>query len=132
MFAGLRSHAPLPPLIDKPGQPDRQSAAGGIGTLAAGFRMDWDDLRVFLALARGGSVRAAAAVLGVSASTVARRMDRLEKGVGSKLFDRLPAGFALTAIGETMLALAENVETDIFSLSGALRDATGRCPERSA
>ncbi|MBE7379888.1 MAG: LysR family transcriptional regulator [Leptolyngbya sp. SIO1E4] len=49
--------------------------------------MNWNDLRVFLALARSGSVRSAAIRLAVSHSTVVRRVDALEKSLGVRLFE---------------------------------------------
>jgi len=68
---------------------------------------DWDDLRVFLALAREGSLTAAARRLEVSHPTIARRVQALESTIGARLFDRLPDRFALTAAGEELLADAE-------------------------
>lgn len=78
--------------------------------------MDWDDLKVFLALARGGSVRVAAQALGVSHSTVARRIDGFENDLGVRLFDRLPDGYALSALGEQMVERAERAETEVLAL----------------
>ncbi|MGD7385698.1 helix-turn-helix domain-containing protein, partial [Ralstonia pseudosolanacearum] len=54
--------------------------------------MQWDDIRHFLALAREGSLSAAARRLGVEHTTVARRADALEQALGVWLFDRLPRG----------------------------------------
>lgn len=85
--------------------------------------MDWNDLRIFLALARHGSVRAAAAKLDVSHSTVARRTELLEKQLGARLFDRLPSGYAITAAGEDVRGIAEEVERD---LDGLERQMLGR------
>ncbi len=78
--------------------------------------MDWDDIKLFLALLRGGSVRNAAARLGVSHSTVARRIDALEKQLQVRLFDRLPTGYVLTPTGEDMLKTAERVEDELGGL----------------
>jgi DNA-binding transcriptional LysR family regulator len=61
--------------------------------------MDWDDVRHFLALARTGSVRAAGAALGVSHSTVARRVEGLEQRLGARLFDRHRDGYMLSDAG---------------------------------
>ena len=55
--------------------------------------MNWDDLKVLLALSREGSTRKAAATLGVSNTTVMRRLESLEEQVGGRLFDRTPDGF---------------------------------------
>jgi len=71
---------------------------------------DWDDLRVFLALAREGNLTAAARLLGVSHPTVARRIKALEASFGARLFDRLPNRFVLTAAGEELLADAQAME----------------------
>ncbi|MFT4627094.1 MAG: DNA-binding transcriptional LysR family regulator [Myxococcota bacterium] len=78
--------------------------------------MDWNDLRHFLALARTGSVRAAGASLGVSHSTVARRVDALEERLAARLFDRHRDGFTLTDAGRQMLPGAERVEREMAAL----------------
>ena len=70
----------------------------------------WDDLRVFLATARAGSARAAGAELGVSHSTVARRVEELEARLGTTLFDRIDSGYAITPTGERLRAHAEDME----------------------
>ena len=58
--------------------------------------IDWDDVRYFLAVARGGSVRAAAERLGVNHSTVLRRIAQLEERLGAHMFEKLPSGYRLT------------------------------------
>lgn len=73
--------------------------------------MNWDDIRVFLALAREGSVSGAGKVLGVNHTTVARRVSALEATLGTRLFDRSREGYALTQAGENMVAPAEDMET---------------------
>ncbi len=85
--------------------------------------MEWDDVRLFLALVRAGSVRAAAAKAGVSHSTVARRVEAFETRLGVKLFDRLPSGYVLTAAGEDLLEVAEKVENE---LDGVQRRLVGQ------
>jgi DNA-binding transcriptional LysR family regulator len=72
--------------------------------------IDWDDVRYFLAAARGGSVRAAAGRLGVNHSTVLRRIAQLEERLGTQMFEKLPSGYRLTAAGEEVLELAEQME----------------------
>src|SRR5580693_7657465 len=72
--------------------------------------IDWDDVRYFLAVARGGSVRAAAAHLGVNHSTVLRRIAQLEERLGAHMFERLPSGYRLTAAGDEVLELADQME----------------------
>lgn len=72
--------------------------------------MDWDDLRVFLTLAREGKLTNVAKQLDVSHPTVARRVKSLEASVGTRLFDRLPDRFVLTMAGEELLADAQAME----------------------
>jgi len=79
-------------------------------------RMDWNDVRYFLALARLGSVRAAGKQLKVSHSTVARRVEALEAQVETRLFDRSHDGYVLTAAGRTMIEGAEAVERQMAEL----------------
>lgn len=72
--------------------------------------MDWNDLRYLLAVARTGTTLAAARGLRVSQSTVARRIAALEAALSLTLFDKRPAGYALTEAGEALLPQAEAVE----------------------
>ena len=72
---------------------------------------DWDDLRHFLAIARTGSMGAAARSLAVSQSTVQRRLAALEEELGRALVERSPRGYKLTPDGQRLLAHAEQVET---------------------
>jgi DNA-binding transcriptional LysR family regulator len=72
--------------------------------------MDWDDVRYFLAVARGGSVRAAAERLGVNHSTVLRRIAQLEERLGAQMFEKLPSGYHLTDAGEEVLEFAGQME----------------------
>ncbi|MEH6568360.1 MAG: LysR family transcriptional regulator [Halioglobus sp.] len=84
--------------------------------------MDWDDMKVLLALSRKGSARGAAADLGVSNSTITRRLDDMESNLHTRLFDRTPDGYRMTASAEEMLPTAEHVEELIL---GAERKITG-------
>lgn len=84
---------------------------------------NWDDLRLFLAVARAGSLSGAARAVGVNHSTVFRRIGAFEDSLGVRLFDRLPSGYALTAAGEEMQASAERVEAEIAALD---RRVTGQ------
>lgn len=86
-------------------------------------RMDWDNLRFFLAVARKGSIRSASAALAVNHTTVSRRISVFEKKIGVRLFDRLPTGYVLTPTGEEMLASAERVEEEVIRLD---RQVIGR------
>lgn len=72
--------------------------------------MDWDDLRVFLAVARAESLSAAGRRLGMDASTVGRRVARLETALGRVLFAKTPQGYAVTAEGAALVAHAEAAE----------------------
>ena len=72
--------------------------------------MNWEDVRLFLALAQSGSARATATSLGISHTTVSRRVEQLEQDLGARLFDRDVRGYRLTAAGETMLSSAARAE----------------------
>nr|QQZ50489.1 LysR family transcriptional regulator [Phenylobacterium glaciei] len=71
---------------------------------------DWNDLKAFLAVARGGSTLAASKTLKINQTTVARRIEALEASVGLKLFERGQTGSRLTEAGEDLLAEAERME----------------------
>lgn len=85
--------------------------------------MDWDDFKHFLAVARGGSLTAAAHTLKSSPATVGRRVTALEKKLGTRLFDRRQSGYALTEGGALIRVKAEDMEDAIIS---AEREALGR------
>jgi DNA-binding transcriptional LysR family regulator len=72
--------------------------------------MNWDDMRVFLALARSGTLAGAARATGQNATTVARRVQRLEVALATTLFEHGPAGQTLTEGGNRLLAHAEAME----------------------
>ncbi len=84
---------------------------------------NWDDLRVFLAVARAGSLSGAARSLGVNHSTVFRRIAGFEETLGVRLFERLPTGYALTPAGEETLRIVESIEADVATLD---RTVTGQ------
>jgi DNA-binding transcriptional LysR family regulator len=90
--------------------------------------IDWDDIRYFLAVARGGSVRAAAQRLGVNHSTVLRRIAQLEERLGAQMFEKLPSGYRLTAAGEEVLDLANQMEASSHQLETRVfgRDQSAR------
>lgn len=90
--------------------------------------LDWDDIRHFLAVAQGGSVRAAAERLGVNHATVLRRIAQLEATLGAQLFEKLPSGYRLTDAGEEILdfatqmqASSQLLETRVFGRDQGLR-----------
>jgi DNA-binding transcriptional LysR family regulator len=78
--------------------------------------IDWDDIRYFLAVAREGSLRAGASRLGVNHSTALRRIAQLEEHLGAQMFEKLPSGYRLTAAGEEVLALANEMEASSLQL----------------
>ena len=94
--------------------------------------IDWDDVRYFLAAARGGSVRAAAKLLGVNHATVLRRIAQLEERLGAQMFERLPSGYRLTVAGEEVLELAGQMEASSHQLETRVfgRDQGVRGPLR--
>lgn len=73
-------------------------------------RLNWDDLRLFLSVARLGGLAGAVPVTGVSAPTLSRRMTSLERSLGVSLFVRRRDGYVLTAAGKQLLELAEALE----------------------
>lgn len=77
---------------------------------------NWDDLRIFLAVARDGNLSAAARTLRVTQPTVGRRLRALEQRLAARLFDRLPEGFVPTAAGAELLPLAEEMERSAEAL----------------
>lgn len=77
---------------------------------------DWNDVQVFLAIARGGSLAAAARLLKVNHSTVFRRLNAFEEALGVRLFERLSNGYTLTPEGESIRAEAETVEHNVLAL----------------
>ncbi|MDP4006748.1 LysR family transcriptional regulator [Methylobacterium sp. NEAU K] len=85
---------------------------------------DWNDLRAFLAVARVGRLTVAAQRMGVDHSTLSRRVAALETALGTRLFDRRPSGFALTADGERLLADAERMESLALTLRARLDEAS--------
>jgi len=76
----------------------------------------WDDLRLLLAIARGGSLSAAAQALGSSHPTVFRRARDLELRLGARLFERARSGYGLTAAGDEMHAVALRMEQEVEAL----------------
>lgn len=72
--------------------------------------LSWDDLKVFLAVVRHGTLSAAARKLAVSQPTVSRRLAVLERDLGARLFDRLPDGFVPSQAGVELMPLAEAME----------------------
>jgi DNA-binding transcriptional LysR family regulator len=84
--------------------------------------MDWSDLRIFLAIAREGTLGAAARKIGQTQPTMGRRLRALEQALGQTLFQRTADGFVLTDEGTAVLAHAERIEEEAIALQ---RHATG-------
>jgi DNA-binding transcriptional LysR family regulator len=90
--------------------------------------IDWDDVRYFLAVGRGGSVRAAAERLGVNHATVLRRIAQLEQRLGVQVFEKRPSGYRLTAAGAEVVEFAEQMEASSHQLETRVfgRDQSAR------
>ncbi|HEX9446778.1 MAG TPA: LysR family transcriptional regulator [Dongiaceae bacterium] len=82
--------------------------------------MEWSDLRIFLAIARTGTLGAAARQLGQTQPTMGRRLRALEQGVGQTLFQRTNDGFVLTDEGAAVLSHAERIEEEAIAFERQL------------
>jgi DNA-binding transcriptional LysR family regulator len=78
--------------------------------------MNWDDLRLFLAVARSASLSEAGRRLGVSQPTVSRRLAAMEARLGVTLIQRTEAGHGLTSVGQEILGSVEGVEEEIANI----------------
>jgi DNA-binding transcriptional LysR family regulator len=78
----------------------------------AAHQLSWDDFRLVKAIAQARSLAGAAAILGINASTVFRRLGDTETRLGLRLFERYRQGYVLTAAGEEMARLAERFDED--------------------
>ncbi len=90
-------------------------------------RINWDNVKCFIATARAGSLTAAAAQLNISPATLSRRLASLEFGLGQLLFARTPAGYQLTDEGARLLRLCAPIETSFESLADSF-DTPGQGP----
>lgn len=79
-------------------------------------QFNWDDLRIFLAYTRHGGMRACASHLGISHSTVARRLELMQQKAGIRFLERSDRGFVLSAAGGDFLKSAERIEAEILNL----------------
>jgi DNA-binding transcriptional LysR family regulator len=96
----------------------------GVGLLE---RVSWDDLRVFVVVARTLNFRKTATALRTSSSTIVRRMERLEETLGFRLFDRFSDGVGMTAEGRSVYAIAQKMERASHTLRAHLdQDMTTR------
>ncbi|MGB5802241.1 MAG: LysR family transcriptional regulator [Mesorhizobium sp.] len=82
--------------------------------------MNWDDVRIFLAVARAGQFLGAAKRLELNHATVSRRIEALEEALRAKLFRRLTTGSELTPAGERFLEIAERMEADMIAARSTL------------
>ncbi len=89
---------------------DRQSAQGDARD------QNWDDYRLFLAVAQAGTLSGAARLRGVTHSTVFRRLAGFEDRLGVRLFERLPTGYVLTAAGEAMQQATTRIDDEIAAI----------------
>lgn len=82
--------------------------------------MNWDDVRIFLAVARAGQILGAARRLELNHATVSRRLAALEEALNAKLFRRHTSGSELTPAGERFLGTAERMEADMIAARSEL------------
>ncbi|WP_102223727.1 LysR family transcriptional regulator [Acidimangrovimonas sediminis] len=87
---------------------------------------DWDDLKVFLAVARAESLSRAGKALRIDPATAGRRVARLEEALGARLFVKSPQGYALSPAGEQLLEHAIRTEQAVQGAVGALQGDAGR------
>lgn len=88
--------------------------------------MDWDNLKIFLAVAKAGSVRGGAKYLQMHHSSVVRRIANFEKQIGSKLFKRTAGGYVPTKMGESLIAKVEKIENEVFSIERTILSGDAR------
>lgn len=91
--------------------------------------MKWDDLRIFLEVARQGNIHNAAKRLKLHHSTVSRRIDRLEERLGVKLFDRVRDGVVVRAGVEDLLRHAEQMELHASSMEESMPTGVARATQ---
>ena len=82
--------------------------------------MNWDDVRIFLAVARAGQILGAAKRLELNHATVSRRLAALETALRTKLFRRLTTGSELTPAGVRFMEIAERMEADMIAARAAV------------
>ena len=87
--------------------------------------MDWDDLRIFLAVARSESLSGAGKRLKIDPATVGRRIARLEADLGARLFGKSPQGYALTEEGTRLMPHAARAEAALDGAAEALTRPEG-------
>src|ERR1700733_6375566 len=111
--------------MDKPGSGSRAVETGY--SRKGDPRLDrWDDFRLFVAVANSASIKRAATLLGTTQSAVSKRLDRLEKSLGTRLFDRGASGTKLTFQGERILPRALAAQQELALALSEARDAGNR------
>jgi DNA-binding transcriptional LysR family regulator len=83
-------------------------------------RLNWNHLRVFLALARTGSLSSTGRLLGIDHATASRRITSLEHDLGTPLFERDPSGYRVNAQGRLILEHVEDIEASVLAAVGQL------------
>lgn len=92
--------------------------------------MNWDDLKIVLAIGRAGTLAGAARSLQLDATTVGRRVTSIEKAVGARLFDRFSSGFSPTDVGHRAIVRAEKVEYEMHALRNEIEGTDQRVEGR--
>lgn len=85
--------------------------------------LEWNDVNVLLAICRAGSLGGAARTIGLTHSTVFRRLNAIEEKTGVRFFDRLPHGYVMTESGEAAKRFGERMEAEMYALG---REILGR------
>lgn len=96
---------------------DRRQRKEAVQNLPGAAQLDWNDVSVFLALARHRNLSETARFLGVNHTTVGRRIKALEEKLNQRLFERTRLGFLLTEAGHTLLRHAEGMEEHAHAIS---------------
>lgn len=78
--------------------------------------MDWNALKIVLAIGKSGSLSGAAKLLDINHSTAFRRLNAFEEEIGGRLFERLPHGYELTTLGEELFSIAKEIESSFDDL----------------
>lgn len=86
-------------------------------------RLDWDDLRLFLAIARAGTLVGAGRLLDLDHTTLSRRLSGLEERLSIKLFERAGRRLKINAAGQQLRKTAEKLESNLFADLAAMRTA---------
>ena len=84
--------------------------------------LDWDDLRVFLDVARTGNLSQTSRRLRIDHSTVSRRISQLEQALGFGVFERTRSGFKLNDLGKRLLAHAEMIESAVLKVHAEVNE----------